>query len=140
MDKKVFSQEESELVWGRTGGLCLYCGVQMTRKVSSNEIIKVRFTIDHLIPVSSGGTHDLDNLVPACYACNHDKSNLTLDQFREKIGYRKKGWPKFTPAQRRFLAERDLSLPLSEHKFFFETNTEFMLGSDRGQDTKPVVG
>jgi 5-methylcytosine-specific restriction endonuclease McrA len=27
-------------------------------------------TVDHIIPLSRGGTHDLDNLRPACWPCN----------------------------------------------------------------------
>lgn len=32
-------------------------------------------TIDHIIPISRGGTHTWDNVAPACLKCNLDKSN-----------------------------------------------------------------
>lgn len=32
-------------------------------------------TIEHVIPVSKGGTHTWDNVVPAHYRCNMDKAD-----------------------------------------------------------------
>lgn len=39
---------------------CFYCGAKSDHA-------------DHVIPLSRGGTHDLDNLVPACAKCNFSK-------------------------------------------------------------------
>lgn len=36
-------------------------------------------TIDHLTPISQGGTHTWDNVVPAHARCNFDKADLLLD-------------------------------------------------------------
>jgi 5-methylcytosine-specific restriction endonuclease McrA len=33
-------------------------------------------TIEHLTPISMGGTHTWDNVVPAHYKCNMEKSDL----------------------------------------------------------------
>jgi hypothetical protein len=35
--------------------------------------------IDHLMPVSKGGTNDRDNLITACESCNQGKSDRLLD-------------------------------------------------------------
>jgi len=32
-------------------------------------------TIDHVIPLSRGGSNDLSNLRPACYKCNLEKGD-----------------------------------------------------------------
>jgi 5-methylcytosine-specific restriction endonuclease McrA len=49
-----------------TGGRCVYCG----------QIKKL--TIDHVIPLVSGGRHDVDNAVPACQSCNSKKKDKSL--------------------------------------------------------------
>jgi len=36
-------------------------------------------TIEHLKPISRGGTHTWDNVAPAHLKCNMDKGNLNLD-------------------------------------------------------------
>jgi hypothetical protein len=46
---------------------CAYC-----RKALGS-----RVTLDHMIPLSRGGTHSLDNIVPACLTCNSSKGRLT---------------------------------------------------------------
>ncbi len=54
---------------------CAYCGT------------KEDISIDHIIPVSKGGTSDKNNLLPACKTCNRKKSNKDLSVFcsKEKI-------------------------------------------------------
>lgn len=51
---------------------CRYCGIPLT---------KLTVTLDHVIPVSKGGTNDLDNLVACCKKCNHDKDSMSADEF-----------------------------------------------------------
>lgn len=36
---------------------------------------KMADTIDHVVPLSKGGTNDLGNLRPACYDCNWQKGD-----------------------------------------------------------------
>lgn len=36
--------------------------------------------VDHIIPVSKGGTHEDHNLRTLCYECNRGKSNLSLGE------------------------------------------------------------
>jgi 5-methylcytosine-specific restriction endonuclease McrA len=82
--------------------------------------------VEHVIPVSSGGSNEIENLVPACKACNSIKSNKTLHEFREILRCRHPSWRvKFSKNQIDFL-EKDLGvnlplIPISEFKFFGET-------------------
>lgn len=48
---------------------CQYCG---------NKAPNVQITIDHIIPVSKGGSHSVENLTVACFECNRGKSNNIL--------------------------------------------------------------
>ena len=44
------------------GHRCVYCGRKMQR-----------LTMDHIIPLSKGGNHTVQNVVPACSSCNKRK-------------------------------------------------------------------
>lgn len=66
MPRKI-SAELQERVRQRAKHLCEYC--------HTNERWQyVRFTIDHLIPVSEGGEDVFENLCLACFHCNRRKS------------------------------------------------------------------
>lgn len=49
---------------------CFYCGA--TEKI----------TLDHVIPISRGGTHSIGNLVPACLRCNTSKQAKTITEWK----------------------------------------------------------
>jgi HNH endonuclease len=48
--------------------LCEYCH-------ASEQWQYVRFTVDHVMPLSLGGMDDLENLALACFHCNRRKTN-----------------------------------------------------------------
>jgi 5-methylcytosine-specific restriction endonuclease McrA len=60
-----------EAVLSEKGFSCAYCG--------SNE----KLTVDHVVPLSRGGTSDLSNLVPCCFSCNSSKGNKTANEWIE---------------------------------------------------------
>lgn len=51
----------------RANRKCEYC-------LASESVFNFLFEIDHFIPLSEGGTDDLENLVLACRACNSYKA------------------------------------------------------------------
>lgn len=59
----------------RDGERCYYCHVAT---VSSIEFRWDQRTIDHVIPISKGGGHVLDNVVVCCQRCNVTKSNKAM--------------------------------------------------------------
>ena len=47
---------------------CVYCGLD--GRSSFEMWVQVVFRPDHLVPISAGGDHSLDNLVTSCWPCN----------------------------------------------------------------------
>ena len=66
--RRKISPEIQRLVRQRANHLCEYCH-------TAERWQYVRFTIDHVIPLSQGGSDDLDNLALACFHCNRRKAD-----------------------------------------------------------------
>lgn len=49
---------------------CVYCGS------------RARIEIDHVVPLSRGGSHSIGNLVAACRYCNRSKGDKTIMEWR----------------------------------------------------------
>ncbi len=63
-------------VYRKTKGYCALCG---------NFVDYEDFTLDHIIPLSKGGTNDISNLQCACKVCNNIKTDILPDEFLDKI-------------------------------------------------------
>lgn len=61
----------------RDGFRCRYCGANAASSL---------LHVDHVIPVSGGGSSDPENLVTACSECNLGKSNIGLDESKVQPG------------------------------------------------------
>lgn len=62
----------------RNGFTCQQCGAGPGDPDPSNPARKVRLHIDHIIPISQGGTNDRSNLRTLCSACNQGRSNIRM--------------------------------------------------------------
>jgi hypothetical protein len=62
-------------IFARDGFICQYCGTRPPDVV---------LEVDHIYPVSKGGTDDLINLVTSCYDCNRGKSARELGKFQPR--------------------------------------------------------
>lgn len=71
--------EQWRRLLGRFQFRCAYCRTRLTKKNRS---------LDHVIPLKSGGTNAIDNLVPSCRRCNQQKNIQTAEQFRKSITLR----------------------------------------------------
>lgn len=71
---------DPETVFDRDGWRCGICGKKVNRKASPPALDSP--TMDHIVPISKGGTHTLDNLQCAHFGCNCRKSNNGGGQMR----------------------------------------------------------
>jgi hypothetical protein len=60
----------------RNGFTCQLCGAGPGDADPFNPSRKVRLHIDHVKPISQGGTDDRDNLRVLCSACNQGRANV----------------------------------------------------------------
>lgn len=65
----VFSYSDWTDMIKRTGGRCTYCGSEK------------KLTVDHIVPLSKGGTNYRDNLQLLCRSCNARKSDKLIQDF-----------------------------------------------------------
>ncbi|RKI35865.1 HNH endonuclease [bacterium D16-51] len=73
---KAFSMQKRQDVYLKTEGHCYLCG----------EFVGFdSFEVEHKIPLSKGGTNELDNLFCACHCCNSIKHDIYPEDFLEKI-------------------------------------------------------
>lgn len=68
--RKPLSKKLRFEVFKRDSFSCQYCG-----KAAPNVVLEV----DHIQPVSKGGTNELLNLISSCYDCNRGKTNIELN-------------------------------------------------------------
>ena len=72
----VFPQETRMSVYNQSEGRCVYCG----RFIPFDEM-----TIDHIVPLSKGGTNYEKNLQCCCKECNLMKQDLLERDFYRKM-------------------------------------------------------
>lgn len=61
-------------------GQCQYCGMQVFHSTAS---------IDHIVPKSKGGTHEVSNLRLCCSKCNAMKNGRDVEYFRVALALSK---------------------------------------------------
>lgn len=80
--RATFSKRERAEIAADQRYMCMYCGVGLTT---------ANLQIDHMHPVSRGGSNDYANLQALCRRCNVRKGNHTDREFRERyerlVGY-----------------------------------------------------
>lgn len=65
VERKWFTPEEKNFIKSKSNNICSHCG----KPLSDN------FTVEHVIPISKGGSNDLSNIVALCLDCNNAKDN-----------------------------------------------------------------
>lgn len=74
--KRSVSKRTRFEVFKRDGFTCQYCGSHPPQSIMH---------VDHVMPVSKGGSNHIDNLITACQSCNLGKSNVLLSSVPKSI-------------------------------------------------------
>jgi len=75
IERSISPQLRNEIL-ERNGFTCQQCGAGAGDPDPYNPGRKVRLHVDHIIPISQGGTDDRDNLRALCSTCNQGKQNI----------------------------------------------------------------
>lgn len=74
--RKQFSVAARSKIYSKTNGCCGICG----------EFVPFdSFTVDHIIPISKGGSNAMDNLQCSCLVCNQIKQDILPEDLFNKI-------------------------------------------------------
>lgn len=65
------------LMYEQQHGLCCYCETQLHQS----------YHIEHIVPLSRGGSNSPENIALACASCNSRKASRTLMEFLPRLGY-----------------------------------------------------
>jgi 5-methylcytosine-specific restriction endonuclease McrA len=76
-----YKQEDIDRLYDEQNGRCLYCGIRIFFE------IKRDVCVDHIIPLSRGGSNWPDNLALACQQCNGSKANKTIAEWELARGW-----------------------------------------------------
>lgn len=119
------SKQQREIVFGKYGGKCAYCGCELQKG----------WHVDHIEPAFHNwsdedikqhlkkprGLNEIENYNPACPRCNRWKGTWSIEQFRNEISMQTERLKRDSP---QFRLAMDFGL-LKENKepikFYFET-------------------
>ena len=77
IERKALPSATRAAVLNKTGGICVYCGAELTVESGCPN----SYHVDHVLPVQRGGNDDVANLVPSCATCNGLKRSKTALAF-----------------------------------------------------------
>lgn len=69
-DRVYFDRDMKRKIIKKSDERCAHCGKPISVKT---------MTVEHVIPISKGGTNELENLVALCECCNKEKSNKVVN-------------------------------------------------------------
>jgi len=75
--RKAIGKRTVKKLYDEQNGKCAYCF----------KYVGVNYHVDHITPLSVGGTSDMENLAIACPRCNLKASNKVFDSFWQKQAY-----------------------------------------------------
>ena len=83
------SPNKKRRIWLRDNYKCNYCGRDLKSEYEQNYPYSgCEITVDHVIALVDGGTHDESNLVTACKECNVKRSVKSQPLIRNYVRHR----------------------------------------------------
>ena len=73
-ERAYFTYEQKEQILAKSDSKCCHCG----RKLTLTDKNYKKITVEHIIPISKGGTNEDKNLVALCEECNKAKGNQVI--------------------------------------------------------------
>lgn len=77
--RRALSPDVREFIYERDGGRCYYC---------EQPVSPFRCQVDHIQPLSRGGSSEIENLALACTECNVRKAARTPEEWAEALRLR----------------------------------------------------
>lgn len=71
-----WTDRDIKVIYAQQDGKCAYCGIELNGT----------YHIDHIHPLSRGGSNWPDNLACACARCNLSKSDKTIEEWLAQLG------------------------------------------------------
>lgn len=93
MSKKRSDPVFRQTILDKCNGNCAYCGIELTQYFHIDHFIpKRRYNKSHRDFIKLGyeeelprGGDEIENLMPCCASCNSCKSDLDIEQFRDRL-------------------------------------------------------
>jgi HNH endonuclease len=79
MERTAISKRLRFEVFKRDRFTCAYCGAHPPQVI---------LEVDHIVPVFTYGTNDIDNLITSCFACNRGKADKSLNDIPQPLNER----------------------------------------------------
>jgi 5-methylcytosine-specific restriction endonuclease McrA len=70
------TQSDIDLIYSEQEGRCFYCGITLHE-----------YEVDHMHPLSRGGSNNPDNLCCSCMTCNRSKADKTIPEWESIRGW-----------------------------------------------------
>ena len=70
-----YDDKDRRKVLEKAKGRCARCGKPLSIHYKKDTPMEDRFTMDHFIPLSEGGTNRILNIIPLCGSCNQEKGS-----------------------------------------------------------------
>lgn len=76
-----YTADDVKRMYVEQDGMCAYCGIRIFMDIRKD------VHVDHVMPLSRGGSNGSENLLLSCPTCNHSKNAKTVDEWMSIRGW-----------------------------------------------------